>query len=357
MLFLTLALATATTSFASVSLRHPSPSPPLLVDEFSLSVAENMMPCPCSPSARRFRLPPVFDAPVRAYNAAVAGRRLRGALPTLHRHHQTAVVLFGRCAARFGFEACVNRDAEMRKDTRVTVCIFDRASGRNLARSAGVDGFWFVKPCDESVRFRSPDRLLAGATPASPDASIAPADAAPTARPGRPTQSSPAKHGWRPTQSQPAAEATATVLVSAASSGEAVSERPPPIPLPSRVHIPRASESPSAGDAGVSEGCIAVEHLHGLALQHKKHLVREVLCWDGFCATRNHAIIVDGRWTSLGEICRREMCSKDMKLVNNMDVFVNWKAPVGARIVVTPYDARFPRFFVWVAQFVGRFFG
>ena len=101
----------------------------------------------------------------------------------------------------------------------------------------------------------------------------------------------------------------------------------------------------------VNEGCVAVEHLTGYKLQHASHLRRNVLCARGFCATPNHAIIVDGEWTSMKRLCAaRWDCVRSVKLVNNLALFANRRALVNGFITVTPYDDRFPRAAVWVAQ-------
>lgn len=377
MVLLTPALATA--GLVLLSLCHPASSSGRSLDEFSGRVAENMIPCRCSPSSRRFSIPKVFDEPLHSYNDAVTDRKLPGVMPALHRHHHTAVVLFARCAAWFGYEACVNQDAELRRLRRITVCIFDRDSGRNLARSKLGDGFSELPPCDALARFRSPDRFLddtlgvqrlphwdpttENSPTQRPAKSMIPdwfphsrpwAQALPSRSTDGAAQASPT---WRPAQS------TQTDDWKVIPSGEPAppantdsQSGQPSIPLPSRVPIPLASLEATAQDRGVTEGCVAVEHLHGFALQHKKHLVRDVLCWDSFCATQNHALIVAGKWTSLKEICRTVSCSRNRKFVNNLDVFVNWRARVSKTVVVTPYDARFPHFVVWVAQLVERIF-
>ncbi len=108
-----------------------------------------------------------------------------------------------------------------------------------------------------------------------------------------------------------------------------------------------ASPSPEP----MNEGCVAIEHLQGYALQHAHHFKRRVLCADGFCATPNHAIIVDGVTTSMKQLCSGDWtCVETEKLVNNLNLFANRRAQISDRIVVTPYDVRFPRWCVWVVQ-------
>ncbi len=105
------------------------------------------------------------------------------------------------------------------------------------------------------------------------------------------------------------------------------------------------------GTKPMNEGCVAIEHLEGYVLQHKQHLTRDVLCADGFCATPNHAIIVDGAYTSMKQLCNAGWkCTESVKLVNNLKVWANRRAVVNDRITVTPYDVRFPKAASWVAQ-------
>lgn len=99
------------------------------------------------------------------------------------------------------------------------------------------------------------------------------------------------------------------------------------------------------------EGYVAIEHLEGHVLQHPEHLLRPVLCAHGFCATRNHAIIVDGEYSSMGYKCGNEWrCMERLILVNNLKVAVNRRTRVNENIVVTLYDIRFPKAAVWAVQ-------
>ncbi len=102
------------------------------------------------------------------------------------------------------------------------------------------------------------------------------------------------------------------------------------------------------------EGCVAVEHLAAQPLlQHPLHLRRPVLCHRGFCATPNHAIIVDGAWTSMRRMCAGPWaCTADVRLVNNLSVFVRTRLHVGNGVVVTPYDVRIPIPLTWLLQAV-----
>lgn len=118
------------------------------------------------------------------------------------------------------------------------------------------------------------------------------------------------------------------------------------------------SETPVPIEARLppNEGCVAVEHLEGYHTQHKEDLMRRVLCGNGFCATPNHALIVDGVWTSMKSLCSSAggwKCIESVKRVNNLDIFRNRRARVGS-VTVTPFDIRFPRFAIWMAQFAER---
>ena len=79
-----------------------------------------------------------------------------------------------------------------------------------------------------------------------------------------------------------------------------------------------------------------MHHLHGYVLQHQRHWTRQVLCSHGVCATRNHALIVDGRLTSMDELCTRgswHFITRSM-LVNNLKISANRRASVSDRIVI-----------------------
>ncbi len=77
---------------------------------------------------------------------------------------------------------------------------------------------------------------------------------------------------------------------------------------------------------------------------------------EGSGATPNHAIIVGGKLTSMKKMCLQWTCSKEHKLVNNLNVFANRKVDAGNGITITPYDVRFPRFFTWFAQLFSAVF-
>lgn len=108
---------------------------------------------------------------------------------------------------------------------------------------------------------------------------------------------------------------------------------------------------PRVNDKNVNEGCVAIEHLQGYVLQHPRHLMRPVLCATGFCATKNHALIIGGEYTSMGRKCVKDWkCTKRVMLVNNLKLASNRRARVSQHVVVTPYDIRFPKIGIWVVQ-------
>ncbi len=118
--------------------------------------------------------------------------------------------------------------------------------------------------------------------------------------------------------------------------------------IPPDVDLFAPEPPPTPGSPG--EGCVAAEHLRGYVLQHDRHLWRYVLCSRGFCATPNHALIVDGTWTSMKRLCAGTWrCVATRRYVNNLRVTGNRRALVGD-IIVTPYDLRYPRWAVWVVQ-------
>lgn len=107
----------------------------------------------------------------------------------------------------------------------------------------------------------------------------------------------------------------------------------------------------ATGKQNRNEGCVAAEHLQGYVLQHANHLLRPVLCYRGFCATPNHAIFVDDNYTSMSRKCAQDWkCKERVMLVNNLKVAANRRVKVFERIVITPYDIRFPKAAVWFVQ-------
>lgn len=105
-----------------------------------------------------------------------------------------------------------------------------------------------------------------------------------------------------------------------------------------------------------NEGCVAIKHLKGYHLQHRKHLLRPVICWNDFCSTPNHAIVVGGKYTSIGRMCQSgawKNCRKESMLVNNLRIVRNSQVVLRSRdIVITAFDIRYPRIATWIIQLV-----
>lgn len=101
-----------------------------------------------------------------------------------------------------------------------------------------------------------------------------------------------------------------------------------------------------------NEGCVAIEHLNGYKLQHKRHMSRPVLCYDGFCATPNHGIYVKEKYTSMKEMCSKSgwKCNSQVKLVNNLKIIYNSHAKINKDITISAFDVRFPKTIIFVAQ-------
>lgn len=70
------------------------------------------------------------------------------------------------------------------------------------------------------------------------------------------------------------------------------------------------------------------------------------------CATPNHGIIADGVCTSKKKLCSDSSspCIQQTKLVNNLKLAANRRAVASDRIVVTPYDVRFPKAVIWAVH-------
>lgn len=110
------------------------------------------------------------------------------------------------------------------------------------------------------------------------------------------------------------------------------------------------------GSHSSNEGCVAVEHLIGYQTLHPRDLNRYVLCMYGFCATPNHAIIVHETFTSMKLLCGSVWnCTSRMGLVNNIKVWQNTRVRVSDLITISPYDIRYSRCAIWIAQIVSEF--
>lgn len=203
-----------------------------------------------------------------------------------------ALTSLGYCASREGYEACINAAYELRDSFARPLCTFDNSTGRNMRMNRDDGTFVSVSKCFggfKSKQLKPPLR----------DAVI-----------------------------KPVSE---------------LHESPEPSAMPAEL---------PAVTVGFTEGCVAVEHLTGFVLQHKKHLLRPVLCARGFCATPNHAIVFRGALTSMKRLCDAAVfdCTNDVKFVNNLKVAVNRRVEISDEIVVTPYDIRFPKALIWAVQ-------
>lgn len=115
----------------------------------------------------------------------------------------------------------------------------------------------------------------------------------------------------------------------------------------------RSSDEKLAMKRPMNQGCVAIQHIKGHRMQYRRHLKRQVLCSteDGFCATPDHAILFDDKWTSLKRLCKKSLnCTKELRLVNNLKVLYRSQVRFNERIVITAFDARFPKFVIYVAQ-------
>ncbi len=207
---------------------------------------------------------------------------------------------FNKCAKDYSYEDCINADAALRapNDQPIadTLCSYVKPSGRNVV-DAGNNYVKTVAACDMDEKTES-----------------------------KSTDDAPEGNG------------------EVAAEGQVVKESD----KSSKKGVDPKAVNPNF------EGCVAVEHLRGYVLQHSRNLRRHVLCAREFCATPNHALIVDGRWTSMKRLCRVEWrCVGSVKYVNNLDVFANRRVRYNQHIIITPYDLRFPRWGVWLVQAIG----
>lgn len=246
-----------------------------------------LVECPCSPTTRGFRKDEVLPEGRAALMELVSSLGAIGNNNTIAASEATA--LYDECAATHGHEACVNWDASSIFMGDASLCMSDRATGRNVVKKDAMS-VHTVGACDLRDDMKSPASSLRQIDNVNePDSRV--------------------------------------------------------IPVP--------TEFPEVDS--IFEGCVAIEHLPGVGLQHAAHLRRRVLCWNRFCATPNHAIIVDGKWTSMKAMCSAGgewNCTRTIKRVNNLSVAYNTRYRYNRRIVITPYDSRFPRALMWLAQII-----
>lgn len=303
-----------------------------------------------------------------------------------------------KCYKRFSVEACTNAEASLRTSAdAVTYCVYDLQTGSNLAEEQKSGRFDYQELVKCTSTKKTPEQAKAPVEKALetdrpvindvPRATSTPSPSALSAEKPRATTTPPSKNNVAAdvvvtTTSQPlkpssiaqtpAPAATkspalndAPVATTSAASNESsraaneTSSTDPPL----ATTTPTAASTPVDTDASsevarstarspTNEGCVAIEHLEGYALQYKKHVRRPVLCANAFCATPNHAIYVDTVYTSMKRLCATQwQCTRDVKLVNNLRIVENTRAIVSQRIIVTPYDYRVPIVLCWIAQF------
>jgi len=124
---------------------------------------------------------------------------------------------------------------------------------------------------------------------------------------------------------------------------------------PCSSNIKTASTETQLGDP-INEGCVAIEHIKGYYTLHRNDMMRRVLCVPeiDFCATPNHALLIDGKWSSLKKMCTKEgwECTEEERLVNNLNFLFRTRLRFNDRIVITPYDASWPIFCTAIAQII-----
>ncbi len=326
----------------------------------TLTAGVTILECSCSPSKRGFRRGVLTEltqsrAALKALSADLwaKARKDKSITPgyVQAKVSETAVSLWKGCISNWNSEECVNADVQLRlckgKCDRDSFCRFNGNNWRNILDGQEVPG------CDESPLSSSTnDQIIKGipdfATPIRPSNSPTPSPSKQVAIP------IPSRKPFRTPKPETSSAVESDKASKSGDTEEPVDQEveidmePSASPYPETLS---ASGTPSSIAATANEGCVAVEHLEGYVLQHPQHLLRPVLCAEGFCATPNHAIIVDGVWTSMKRLCRTEwQCVRSVKLVNNIKARANSRVNINSRIVVTPYDLRFPTWCVWVVQ-------
>ncbi len=295
-------------------------------------------PCLCSPSARGH--PPLSDKGIQAHIALLRD------FGTLEPGSPRKAILVRKLQtsdrgiiARFSREGYVNLDAALRTVVPKTKCAYDRKTGRNLFPvKLTPDGLLMIslRSCDNFREYASSAARRRKFVPSPGPAPVSPAGAKDRVVPS-------------PDSRLPLTGTDETNLGPSPTPEAASPSRSSATPTP-RAPV-AGTFSPPASPRSVNEGCVAIEHLHGCAVQHRVHLQRAVLCSRGFCATPNHAIIVDGIWTSMRSLCSNGWkCTEDLRLVNNLKISEATRLRIDDHIVVTPYDARFPVVIPWIVQ-------
>lgn len=330
----------------------------VLVAVLSLTTAITFLECGCSPSTRGYRINVLTELKQSREQIIQFSAELFGKIGTdlslkpvdIAKNIDLKVVsLWKSCLANYKHEECVNADTALRvcgtgKNCN-SFCKYNPATWINILDGKN------TASCDKSAILSSDDPNIIAGNPEKP--TVVRPSATPTQTP---TPSSipapfPSKkpEPFVPVQNSTNSNSSASNNIAASSTPNVTGT-----PLASPIR-PEGGFSPPAasGTAAVNEGCVAIEHLNGYDLQHKNHLRRMVLCSSSeqFCATPNHAIIVDGKWTSMKQLCKSTWnCVRTVKLVNNLRITSHRRATISEGIILTPFDIRYPRWCVWVVQ-------
>lgn len=320
------------------------------------SRAKGLLYCACSAGSRGYSQA-VFEfiAKTKVAIRAVyqtARRNGESAEKTASLVSDTSKLLLGTCFRNYGVEACVNADTATRAPVvgapaAFPICFYDTRTGKNMAKftvkATGLPILASLKRCSRIPGFVS-----------QPGALSCPDCGAPSGAPSTPTPTQTAPSTNPPT-TQPSASASPTTAPSQDSRGGGTNG---PTSQPTATSTLPGQPPPGGIQSATpririgSEGCVAVEHLKGMVVQHKSALRRRVLCAKGFCATPNHGIIVKGKLTSMKQLCSsgRWTCQAEVKLVNNLKISANTRCAFNDEIVITPYDVRFPVVLIWAVQ-------
>lgn len=308
--------------------------------------ATTYLECDCSPSARGYRANVLVELElsrkaIQEYSKAewakqAIDKSIKASDVQSH-VEKFAIDMWEACISNWDPEQCVNADVSLRVDGGgSSFCKFQEKTWSNII------GDKVAHRCDLSEVLASEDRSIV--TGKAERKTVQRSSESPTPSPSK--KSSPPK----PQGGNTSTNEMATTTTTTGEEGETPLPTSTPTPFPSSAPKKNTTETTNNGN----EGCVAVEHLQGYAMQHRSHLVRPVLCSVRFCATPNHAIIVNGSWTSMKRLCDGTWeCIRSVKLVNNLNVYKNRRAVVGD-ITITPYDLRFPRAGVFLVQALER---
>ncbi len=333
------------------------------------------MYCPCSPST----ITNITKPNVQSQIISILHRIDNGTTSNVAAELQS-------CTHKHSQESCINADSQLRQHRNKTLCSYDAITQRNIVPEPRLpDGYFItVGSCNEhrDMKSRAPIplaptnmRVQRGAT----SCSCSPSGELPPPGPLREIRRALSVHATvlivsrmnecvRIYNEQDCINADRALRSSynrsvctydSASGRNLVSHGARLVPVGTCSHAEQAVVGRGRSANGketpppnwLTEGCVAVEHLLNHRLQHPWHLRRRVLCHNGFCATPNHVIIVHGHYTSMNRLCATQwQCTSRVKLVNNLWVYGSRRVRVSDEIIVTPYDYRYPKIAVWLAQ-------